>query len=72
MRSRSVEAGFCIIGQALCATCGEVVNKSPWTWVAERSLLSFCFGSFRLAVGGVLFMALFKAGRLSQPIFLPT
>ena len=61
-----------MIGQALCSTCGELVNKSPWTWVAERSLLSFCSGSFRLAVGGVLFMALFKAGRLSQPIFLPS
>ena len=40
-----------MLGQALCSTCGEVVNKSPWTWVAERSLLSFCSGSFRLAVG---------------------
>ncbi len=60
-----------MLGQALCSTCGEVVNKSPWTWVAEQSLLSFCSGAFRLAVG-VLFMALFKVGRLSQTIFLPT
>jgi hypothetical protein len=61
-----------MLGQALCSTCGEVVNKSPWTWVAEGSLLSLCSGVVPLGRGGVLFMAFFKAGRLSQPIFLPT
>ena len=61
-----------MLGQALCSTCGELVNKSPWTWLAERSLLSFVPGRSAWPWGGVLFMALFKAGRLSQPIFLPT
>ena len=53
-----------MIGLALCSTCGEVVNKSPWTWVAERSLLSLCLGIPSPNLGGVLFMAFFKAGLL--------
>ena len=53
-----------MLGQALCSTCGEVVNKSPWTWVAERSLLSLCLGIAPPDLGGVLFIAFFKAGLL--------